>query len=71
MRSNGPTLLALPPFRGLTRKLILLAAASFIFFLIFGLVSGRLTGTTIGLLVLVPLESSQAALAIRYVAVCA
>jgi membrane associated rhomboid family serine protease len=59
MRSNGPTLLALPPFHGLTRKLILLAAASFIFFLIFGLVSGRLAGIIIGLLVLVPLEAPR------------
>lgn len=54
MRSNGPTLLALPAFRGLTRKLILLAACSFIFFLILGLVSPGLSATLFGLFVLLP-----------------
>lgn len=54
MRSNGPTLLALPPFRGLTRKLIILAAISFIFFFILSLVSRGLAGTLFGLLVLLP-----------------
>lgn len=54
MRSNGPTILALPAFRGMTRKLIILAIASFIFFFILGLVSPRLGGTLVGLLILTP-----------------
>jgi membrane associated rhomboid family serine protease len=54
MRSNGPTLLALPPFRGLTRKLILLAIVSFIIFFILGFVSPGMAGTLDGLLVLHP-----------------
>lgn len=54
MRSNGPTLLALPAFRGLTRKLIILAIASFLFFFILGLVSPSLGGTIAGLLILHP-----------------
>jgi len=59
MRSNGPTLLALPPFRGLTRKLILSAAISFVFFLIFGLVYRGLAETIVGLLILVPSEAPK------------
>ncbi|HEV2575991.1 MAG TPA: rhomboid family intramembrane serine protease [Acidobacteriaceae bacterium] len=54
MRSSGPTFLALPAFRGLTRKLIILAIASFLFFFILGIVSPRLGGTIIGLLILTP-----------------
>jgi membrane associated rhomboid family serine protease len=59
MRSNGPTLLALPAFRGLTRRLILLAAFSFIFFLVLGVVSPKLAGTIAGLLVLLPAEAPR------------
>jgi membrane associated rhomboid family serine protease len=59
MRSDGPVLLALPAFRGLTRKLILLAAVSFIFFLILGFVSRGLAGTLFGLLVLAPEEAPR------------
>ena len=29
-RSNGPIMLALPPFRGVTRKLVLTAMAAFV-----------------------------------------
>jgi membrane associated rhomboid family serine protease len=54
MRSSGPTFLALPAFRGLTRKLIILAIASFLFFFILGIVSPRLGGTITGLLILTP-----------------
>ncbi len=39
MRSNGPVMLALPAFRGFTRKLILLAIASFVFFFVMGFVA--------------------------------
>ena len=54
MRSNGPTILALPAFRGLTRKLIIVAIASFLFFLILSLVSPSLASTGRYLLVLEP-----------------
>jgi membrane associated rhomboid family serine protease len=52
MRSNGPTLLALPAFRGFTRKIILLAIACFLFFFITGFVAPNLSGTVAGLLAL-------------------
>ena len=54
MRSSGPTILALPAFRGLTRKIILLAIISFLFFFITGLTAPRLSGTIAGALVLQP-----------------
>ena len=54
MRSNGPTILALPAFRGFTRKIILLAIASFLFFLITGLAAPRLYTTVRSLLELQP-----------------
>lgn len=54
MRSNGPVILALPAFRGLTRKLIILAIASFLFFFIFGIVSPGFAGTIRYLLILQP-----------------
>jgi membrane associated rhomboid family serine protease len=52
MRSNGPTLLALPAFRGLTRKIILLAIASFLFFLITNFVAPNLSANIASLLAL-------------------
>jgi membrane associated rhomboid family serine protease len=61
MRSNGPTILALPAFRGLTRKIMLLAIASFLFFLITGLAAPHLSATIFGLLALQP------ALALKFV----
>lgn len=54
MRSNGPTILALPAFRGTTRKLIILAICSFFFFFILRLVSPNLAGTITSLLILLP-----------------
>jgi membrane associated rhomboid family serine protease len=54
MRSNGPVMIALPPFRGLTRKLILLAIASFILFFVLGIVSPGLGAIITGLLLLRP-----------------
>ncbi|HEY4009054.1 MAG TPA: rhomboid family intramembrane serine protease [Acidobacteriaceae bacterium] len=54
MRSNGPVMIALPPFRGLTRRLILVAGASFLLFFILGIVSPGLSGTVASLLVLRP-----------------
>ena len=50
MRSNGPVLLALPAFRGLTRRLILIAIGCFVFFFVLGLVSHDLAGTVLNLL---------------------
>jgi len=47
-------MLALPAFRGATRKLILLAIASFLFFFILGLVSPGFGGTLVGSLILRP-----------------
>ena len=52
MRSSGPTLLALPAFRGLTRKIILLAIACFLFFLITSFVAPGLSANIAGLLAL-------------------
>jgi membrane associated rhomboid family serine protease len=54
MQSNDPIMLALPPFRGVTRKLILIAFVAFVVPVIVGWVSGQ-AGTllTVGL-ILVP-----------------
>jgi membrane associated rhomboid family serine protease len=49
MRSNGPTILALPAFRGLTRKIMLLAIACFLFFFVTGFVAPRLSDTVTAL----------------------
>lgn len=54
MRSSGPTLLALPAFRGLTRKIILLAIACFLFLLLTGIFAPRLAGQIVELLALQP-----------------
>ncbi|HTV07926.1 MAG TPA: rhomboid family intramembrane serine protease [Candidatus Aquilonibacter sp.] len=59
MRSNGPTLLALPPFRGLTRKLIILAGVSLVFFFILGIVARGFEETLYYLLVLLPEEAPK------------
>lgn len=59
MRSNGPVLLALPAFRGLTRRLILLAAGSFLFFFVLGLFLPGLSGTLAGLLALHPAQAPR------------
>jgi membrane associated rhomboid family serine protease len=54
MQSNGPIMLALPPFRGVTRKIILIALAAFVVQVIVGLVSGQAAAAlTVGL-ILVP-----------------
>ncbi len=54
-RSNSPIMLALPPFRGVTRRIILIALCTFFGFAILGLYSGDLAGTTANLLLLRPL----------------
>jgi membrane associated rhomboid family serine protease len=54
MQSNGPIMLALPPFRGVTRKIVLIALAAFVVQVIVGVVSGQAAGAlTVGL-ILVP-----------------
>src|SRR5476651_387860 len=52
-QSNGPVMLALPPFRGVTRRVILFAGCAWLVQLVVGLVAGRYS---IGMLyfVLVP-----------------
>jgi membrane associated rhomboid family serine protease len=56
-RSNSPIMLALPPFRGVTRRIILIAIGAFFVFAIMGLYSGDLMGSTVNLLVLRPLSA--------------
>jgi membrane associated rhomboid family serine protease len=53
-RSNGPIMLALPPFRGATRRIILIALVSFLLCSVLGLVSGGLEGTVTSLVGLHP-----------------
>jgi len=54
MQSNGPIMLALPPFRGVTRKIVLIALAVLVVQIIVGVVSGQAAGAlTVGL-ILVP-----------------
>ena len=54
MRSNGPILLSLPAFRGVTRRLILASLAVFFGLAILGLATRELSGTLLGLIVLQP-----------------
>ncbi len=54
-RSNGPIQLSLPPFRGVTRRLILVALASFFGLAVLRIVSSGAAGMLAGLLVLQPL----------------
>jgi membrane associated rhomboid family serine protease len=56
-RSNSPIMLALPPFRGVTRRIILIAVGAFFAFAIMGLYSGDLAGTTANLFWLRPLTA--------------
>jgi membrane associated rhomboid family serine protease len=53
-RSNSPIMLALPPFRGVTRRIILIAICCFFGIAIMGLYSGELAGTTANLFKLHP-----------------
>jgi membrane associated rhomboid family serine protease len=53
-RSNGPVMLALPPFRGVTRRIILIALASFLLCALLGLISPGLEATVQGLFLLHP-----------------
>jgi membrane associated rhomboid family serine protease len=51
-RSNGPVMVALPPFRGVTRRIILLAVGVFFALLVLGIVSRDLSGLIAGLFAL-------------------
>jgi len=54
MQSNGPIMLALPPFRGVTRKIVLIALLVFVVQVVVGVVSGQAgAALTVGL-ILVP-----------------
>ncbi|HZL26357.1 MAG TPA: rhomboid family intramembrane serine protease [Acidobacteriaceae bacterium] len=53
-QSNGPVMLALPPFRGVTRKIVLIALLVFVVQIVVGVVSGKAAAAlTVGL-ILVP-----------------
>jgi membrane associated rhomboid family serine protease len=54
MRSNGPILLSLPAFRGVTRWLILASLAVFFGLAVLSLAAHELSGTLLGLIVLQP-----------------
>jgi membrane associated rhomboid family serine protease len=53
-RSNGPVTLALPPFRGVTRRIILTALIMYFGFAVLGLISQELAGRLHSLAVLIP-----------------
>lgn len=53
-RSNSPVMVALPPFRGVIRQILLLAAVMFFLLLLVGLFSAELAGTISGLLAFIP-----------------
>lgn len=59
MRSNGPVLLALPAFRGLTRRLILLSLIVFAALLVLGFISPGLAGTILNLNMLHPDQATR------------
>jgi membrane associated rhomboid family serine protease len=54
MRSDGPILLSLPAFRGVTRRLILVSLAAFFGLAILSLAARELSGILLGLIVLQP-----------------
>jgi len=54
MQSNGPIMLALPPFRGVTRKIVLIALLVLVVQIVVGVVSGQAAGALMVGLILVP-----------------
>jgi len=54
MRSNGPVTLSLPPFRGITRRIVLTAIVVFFAIALLGLIWPELARLAIGLLILQP-----------------
>jgi len=57
MRSNGPILLSLPAFRGVTRRLILLSLLVFFALVVLSLGSRELSGSLLGAIVLSPQQA--------------
>jgi membrane associated rhomboid family serine protease len=57
MRSNGPIQLMLPAFRGVTRRIILIALVAFFATALLGLISAGSVGTVLGLVVLIPAKA--------------
>ena len=57
MRSNGPILLSLPAFRGVTRRLILLSLLVFFALVVLSLGSLELSGSLLGAIVLSPQQA--------------
>lgn len=53
-RSNGPTMVTLPPFRGVARRIILLAIAAFFAVIVVGMAGEAAVRTLVGHLVLTP-----------------
>jgi membrane associated rhomboid family serine protease len=53
-RSNGPVMLALPPFRGMTRRLILIALSVFFGSIVLGLIAPKALVLVLGYLALTP-----------------
>jgi len=53
-RSNGPVVVALPPFRGVTRRIVLIALVTFFASLVLGLIAPGTLPTVTGHLALIP-----------------
>ena len=53
-RSNGPVMVTLPPFRGVTRGILLTAVVVFFALLVFGVISRELEATFEGIFALIP-----------------
>ncbi len=58
-RSNGPTMVALPPFRGAIRQILLTAVVVYFALLLIGVFSRELAGTLGGLFSLVPVAAAH------------
>jgi len=56
-RSNGPVMVALPPFRGVTRRIILTALVSYLLLLVLGMVLPDFAGLVFGLFALSPVKA--------------
>jgi len=54
MRSNGPTMLMLPPFRGVTRRIVLIAGGAFLGIWVLGMLMPEMDATVVNLLMLHP-----------------
>ena len=54
LRSNGPITLSLPPFRGVTRRIVLIGLISFFVFAILAAFLNSLEANLVGLILLEP-----------------